>query len=111
MREAPGSWQKGDNMRQTIMPQRTSHLSRPAQISHLLRPSVRKDYVFVGYEAADIPALTQAPPHCPERRYTHAYMNAVMPLISHEGCIFWGVQSNVSGLISVEMCLHAEGRS
>ncbi len=70
------------------MPQRTSHLSRPARISHLLRPSVRKDYVLVGYEAADIPALTQAPPHCPERRHAHAYMNAVMPI--SWGLHFWG---------------------
>lgn len=82
------SWQKGDRMRQTIMPQWPSHPSLPAQISHLLQPSVGEDYVLVGYEAADIPALTQAPSHCPERLYTHAYMNAVKPLISHEGCIF-----------------------
>lgn len=78
MREATGLWQKGDDMRQTITPQWTSHLSPPAQISHLLWPSVRKDYMLVGYKAADMPALTQAPLHCLWKRYMHAYMNAVM---------------------------------
>lgn len=59
------------------------------------------------YEAADIPALTL---HCPER-YVHAHMNAVMSLISHEVFIFGGALKQCSGLITVEMCLHAGGRS
>lgn len=97
MHEAPGPLQKADNMRQTIMPQWTSHLSLPARISHLLWPSVRKSYVLVSYEAADIQALTQAPPHCPWREYMHVRMNAVMPLISPERCSFRGSKAMFVG--------------
>lgn len=80
MREAPRPWQKGDNMRQTIMPQWTSHLSLPAWISHLLWPSVREDYVLEGHEAADIPALTQAPPLCCSASRDHTCMHVPMRL-------------------------------
>lgn len=82
----PGRGKREITWDKHIMPQWTSHLSLPARISHLLWPSVRQDYMLVGHEAADIPALTQAPPLCLQRPYMHACMIAVMPLMSHKGC-------------------------